>query len=403
MITPRNPSRRLASVGLSVRGPLVAAMVAFLVVVCQVARSAEASGGGPEPAAVARDSSPGVPPATVAPSRQVRVPAAGERPAYWAFVPPGTSAPRTILLALHGMGQSGEAIGGQMLPFALEQNWVVVSPTLDYGEWRDPDGLARAEARLLPQILEVVDHARRELGIATRERIVVFGFSRGAHAAARLGLLFPARIVSIAAASGGVYTLPGATARNASGRLVTAPFPFGTTDFVRHFSRAVDVGAISRVQYWVGVGANDNRDADVPRTWDAFLGRNRLERGARFARAMEAAGSVTRFAVLPNMGHELAPPAIADGIGFLAGSLTFDALRANGWRWRPAPVPPPSTPRIAAPVRFVPPISFEVPLETALALSAMVPLRSSSRLPLSERPPVVVAPWARVVGRHVAQ
>ncbi|MCX5990708.1 MAG: hypothetical protein NTV35_16995, partial [Chloroflexi bacterium] len=66
------------------------------------------------------------------------VPANGERPAFWYFVPSGPKVPRVAVIALHGMGQKGDAIGGQLMPFAQARNWVIIAPTLDYGEWRDP-------------------------------------------------------------------------------------------------------------------------------------------------------------------------------------------------------------------------------------------------------------------------
>jgi poly(3-hydroxybutyrate) depolymerase len=333
-------------------------------------RGTEAAGPNTADAEAVREASSAHEAPEMTPSREVRVPASVTRPAYWAFVPTGTAAPRTILLSLHGMGQVGESLGGQLTPFAQERNWVVIAPTIDYGEWRDPERLAMAETRVLPQVLAAVDHARRELGVATRDRIVVFGFSRGAHAAARLGLLYPNRVVAVAAASGSAYTLPTATARNGSGRAITTPFPLGTADISKYFSVSFDAPAVARVQYWVGVGANDDRDADAPRAWDAVLGRNRLERAARFATAMEQAGCVTRISVMAGAGHELLPPAIDDAVRFLVAAVIIDGLRDA----RPTPirvVPPRTAPRAVS----LNPATMAVPPDSVVAPTAMMALR----------------------------
>jgi poly(3-hydroxybutyrate) depolymerase len=333
----------------------------------------------------------------VAPSRLAQYAATGSRPAYWAFIPSGSTAPRTILLALHGIGQVGDSLGGQLMPFAQQQNWVIVAPTIDWGEWRDPDRLALAEARVLPQVLDVVDHARRELGVPTRDRIIVYGFSRGAHAAARLGLLYPSRVVAVAAASGSAYTLPTATARNGAGRPVDAPFPIGIGNITRYFGKTVDPSAISRVQYWVGVGANDDRDSDAPRAWDAVLGKNRLERAGRFANAMEQAGCVTRISVTAGAGHELLPPAIDDSVRFLAGALRIDSL----WEARHAsrPASPSQTPR--ARDALVPGI-VDLPPDSFVQPTAMLPLRAGAS-PISQATFTSKLAWTRLVARYVAQ
>ena len=382
--------------GVSVLRRGLFAVVFALLLVATATANAEASAPGEAPIETAADAIPGPESPAVTPSRQVQVPASASRPAYWAFVPTGTSAPRTILLALHGIGQVGDSLGGQLMTFAQEQNWIVVAPTIDYGEWREPERLALAEARVLPQVLDVVDHARRELGVATRERIVVFGFSRGAHAAARLGLLYPNRVVAIAAASGSAYTLPTATARNGAGRPVAAPFPIGTADIARYFGKSVDETAVSRVQYWVGVGANDDRDSDAPRAWDAVLGKNRLERAARFANAMEQAGCVTRISVMAGAGHELLPPAIDDGVRFLAAALTIDGLREpRSTSIKAAPAR--ATPRIVGPISA----SVELPPDSLLPPTAMMPLRPGAALVQDSFSPKAV--WTRLVARYVAQ
>jgi len=368
-----------------------------LVMLVMATRGAEASGANPELTAISGELSPAPPASAVTPSRQTQVPATTTRPAYWAFVPTGDASPRTILLALHGMGQVGGSLGGQLMPFAQERNWVIVAPTINYGEWRDPDRLALAEARVLPQVMDVVDHARRELGVATRQRIVVFGFSRGAHAAARLGLLYPSQVVAVAAASGSAYTLPTETARNGAGRPISAPFPLGTGNIGKYFSKVVEPAAVARVQYWVGVGANDDRDSDAPRAWDLALGKNRLERAARFANAMEQVGCVTRIFVTAEAGHELLPPAMDDGVRFLAAAITIDSLREPklGAVRSAASVASTKVSAVTATTHlYLPPESLTPP-------TAMLPLRAGAvEIPGNVVPKSL---WNRLVTRYTAQ
>lgn len=250
-------------------------------------------------------------------SFRMNVPAADGRPPYWAYVPPASTAPCTIVLAMHGLGQRGDTIGEPLVAAAAAGNWVVVAPTIEYGDWIDPNRLAATEPRVMRQALDAVDHARRTLGVATNPTMLAIGFSRGAQTVARLGILEPARFHAVATASGGAYTLPTETAPDTSGRLIAAPFPFGVGNALGAIGRFVDPEAIATVRFWVGVGANDTSVADLPRQWDRFLGRNRVERATRFANALRRVGAVVQLTVIPGVGHELTPATITSAVNFL--------------------------------------------------------------------------------------
>ena len=260
-------------------------------------------------------------PASEAPLRKtgerVEIGRDGARPAYWAFLPPQSTAPCTIVLAMHGLGQRGDTIGEPLRGAAAANNWVVVAPTIEYGDWIDPNRLATTEPRVMRQALDAVDHARRTLGVATNATMLAIGFSRGAQTVARFGILEPARFHAVAAASGGAYTLPTETAPDTSGRLIAAPFPFGVGNALGAIGRFVDPEAIATVRFWIGVGANDTSVADLPRQWDRFLGRNRVERATRFANALRRVGAVVQLTVIPGVGHELTPATIASAASFL--------------------------------------------------------------------------------------
>ena len=63
-----------------------------------------------------------------------------------------------------------------------------------------------------------------------------------------------------------------------------------------------------------GVGTADANPADVARAWDAVGGTTRLERGSRFAQALEQLNVPTRFQTYPGVGHTFTPAMRADAI-----------------------------------------------------------------------------------------
>ncbi len=355
-------------------------------------------------------------------SRQISVPANGERPAFWVFVPSGPNVPRVAVIALHGMGQKGDAIGGQLMPFAQARNWVIIAPTLDYGEWRDPDQLVKSEPRIVRQVIDVVDHFKEVTGVPIQPRFITFGFSRGAQTATRLGMIYPDRVIGVGAASAGTYTLPTRTVPSPSGP-IPAPFPFGSDGIEQKLGRPVIIDSVKKVSYWIGVGELDSKDADVPRQWDTYQGKNRLERAERFARAVQDAGCVTRLFKTTGVGHELPPRAIDDAVRFLSATVDADLARTGAHAVRVLPVDPSQNtvgglampglpPMLSTPppsrTSSVAPWPRDISGDTMITLSSFMPLQSG-------RMPVRVAPttgdkardpsnllW-RLVGRYIAQ
>src|SRR5947208_5086742 len=56
-----------------------------------------------------------------------------------------TGQPLQVLVVLHGMGGSGEQIASQLVAQADRNHWLLVAPTIDYGDWTDPAQIAREE------------------------------------------------------------------------------------------------------------------------------------------------------------------------------------------------------------------------------------------------------------------
>ncbi|MSQ42632.1 MAG: hypothetical protein EXR45_00270 [Chloroflexi bacterium] len=354
-------------------------------------------------------------------SRQFSVPANGDRPGFWVYVPAGPNVPRVAVIALHGMGQKGDAIGGQLMPFAQARNWVIIAPTLDYGEWREPDQLVKSEPRIIRQVMDVVSHVQGgSTGVSIQYRFLTFGFSRGAQTATRLGLIYPDRVIGVGAASAGTYTMPTRTVTTTSGTFA-APFPFGTDGIDQKLGRTVNLDAVKQVRYWIGVGELDSKDADVPRQWDIFQGKNRAERAEKFARAVQDAGCVTRFLKTRGVGHELPTPVIDDAVRFLSATVDADLARTGTRAVRVLPLDPGQTsvggvtmpglpPALSTPpasrTSTTAPWPWELSMDNLVSPSSSMPLLSG-RVPV-RIPPIIVDKardpstlWWRLVGRHI--
>ena len=282
-------------------------------------------GGCALPAALAaQDGAPAplppvaAPPAAVLPAQEVQVAATAEHPAYTLYTPEGPLVPRTALVVLHGMGSNGPSLAARFLPSARAQDWVVVAPTVAYGDWRNPDQLVPEMLLQLPQLGRLLDAIPAETGVPLQERVLLFGFSRGGQAALRFTLLFPERVHAVASLSAGTYTLPVRSVKTAAGAAMAAPLPYGVADVEQLMGRSVDQAGLAAVRFWIGVGARDNVDGDVPRQWDPFVGKNRVERAQRFATTLAEMGCATEVAVVAGAGHEITGPMVEQAMQFLA-------------------------------------------------------------------------------------
>jgi len=300
--------------------------------------------GGPEPAlAVAYAAAP-------QPPREINVPAGPDHPAYTVYTPggPAGAQPSPIaVVALHGMGGTGPGIAAPILPFARAQGWTVIAPTISYGDWRDPTQLTNEELVLEPQLAAMLDDVPAETGVSLPPQVLLFGFSRGAQSALRFSMLYPERVLGVAACSAGTYTLPETAVKSVSGATMSAPLPYGVADAQQRLGRAIDPSALSGVRYLIGVGAQDKNEGDVPRQWDPYVGKSRLERAQRFSADLSRLGLSVQTVVVPDTGHELSGPMIDQVTGFLGG-VAADALAQQS---APAAPPPAPTAAPSAPVR----------------------------------------------------
>lgn len=225
--------------------------------------------------------------------------------------------PLRVLLALHGMGGNGAGFAKNLVADADVNGWVVIAPTLpynsDYMNWAQ---LREEDIRLSRTLHHLLDGLPERLGLKLYHHVFVYGFSRGAQLGHRFALLYPGYVETVAAISAGSYTMP-VEKRTEGNTLALVPFPFGVGDLPAQIGLAVDWTDLKRVSFWVGVGAKDNRAADVPRAFDPYCGRTRVERASAFNSALQAIGIDTRLFIFPNADHEITTDMRNSALGFI--------------------------------------------------------------------------------------
>ena len=223
---------------------------------------------------------------------------------YYVHVPPGVKAPAPVLVALHGMGGSGQGMCDGVRAWADREGWVLLGPTFNYGDWTNPAAVAAEEPRFLPRLGQMLDELPNRTGVVVQPRVVLYGFSRGAQLAARFTMLYADRVRGAVIMSGGTYTLPLREA-TVAGSAQPLPYPFGVADVRQRFGRDADLDALRGVPFWIGVGAEDNDPAAVPAQWSPYIGNTRVERARRFAETLQVLQVPVQETEFPGLGHDI--------------------------------------------------------------------------------------------------
>ena len=276
----------------------------------------------PAAAVVAEVGTPAAPAAPAAPPRPEPLVAPGSEfmlGDYFVHIPPSINGKLEVLVALHGMGGEGRAFCEAMLSRADRERWVVVAPTFAYGDWRDPNQVAREESsRFIPRLHQFLqDELPARTGLDLEPRTAFYGYSRGAQLAQRYAMVYPGHTQGVAALSAGTYTLPVPQAE-VNGRPVALTYPFGTADLQERFGRGFDGAALQRIPFWIGVGANDRNPADLPRQWDPFMGDTRVARAEAFTRRMADLGVPIQLSLFPGVDHSITDEMRNRAIDFIA-------------------------------------------------------------------------------------
>lgn len=224
------------------------------------------------------------------------------------------AAPLQVLVALHGMGGSGEEFATNVLAEAERNQWLLIAPTINYGDWTDPTQIAGEDPRLIRWLDDLLDTLPSYVEAPVKPRVLLLGHSRGAQLAHRFALFEPERVLAVAALAAGTYTLP--VERTDQGSMIR--FPFGIGDMKSISGHAFSKRRlIEDTEFWLGVGSEDNNPGDLPRAWDAYLGTTRVQRARSFQQAMHNLGARAVLVNFRGVPHALSPDMTATACSFL--------------------------------------------------------------------------------------
>jgi pimeloyl-ACP methyl ester carboxylesterase len=224
--------------------------------------------------------------------------------------------PLQALIALHGMGGNGVDFGNALASAADAHGWLIVAPTINYGDWTDPVQITREDPALVAWLSDYVRHLADRTGFTVQPRVLVFGHSRGAQLGLRFTEIHPEVVAGVAAVSAGTYTLPFSRDSHTGTAL---QFPFGIADLATtDGGQAFDARQFESVPVWIGVGGADSNEADVPDAWDPYIGLDRLNRAKSFTQALQTLGADVALTVFPNTDHTLTDEMRSAGCDALA-------------------------------------------------------------------------------------
>lgn len=249
-------------------------------------------------------------------------------PGLYIYIPGSAarSQPAQILVALHGMGGNGGAFCQGLLGAAERNGWIVVAPTFKYQDYKNPELVLQDDTTFLPRLQAILDSVPERTGLATREKALLYGHSRGGQAVHRFATFYPERTLGVAALSAGSYTLPLHSLPD-DGRSQALPLPYGVANLGAHLGREFNDEAFKRVPFQIAIGGQDRNSAETPRAWDPYLGQTRVERATAYTKALQALGVKATLKVYPDAGHAVTPQMQADALDFLQGVVKANAAQ----------------------------------------------------------------------------
>jgi predicted esterase len=234
--------------------------------------------------------------------------------------------PLQVLVAVHGMNGNGVAFAAPLRSTAERNGWILVAPTFHYRDNITPAGVLRDDTVLLPRLKQYLDDLPAKTGLPIRQKVLLYGFSRGAQIVHRFAEFYPGRTLAVALFAAGNYTLPVSTL-DVRGTLTTLDLPFGIADLRAYTGAPFDAAAFRAVPFFIGVGAADDRAGDAPPAWDAYEGVTRLARAQFFAGELNRIGVDASLALFPGVGHEITPEMRDQALAFLTRRAVSEADR----------------------------------------------------------------------------
>jgi len=277
-------------------------------------------------------------------SQGALVPRGFEGTDYYIYVPGAAhnDQPMTALVALRGVGDDAEHFAASLVPAAEENGWVLVVPHFIYGDWKKVETLKSEEETTLSWLDSLLGLLPDETSLQLRPRVLLYGFSRGAQAAHRFAFMYPRRVLAVASMSAGSYTLP----TDRSPTLTPLEFPMGVGDLSRYCGQRFNLEALRQVAFWVGVGEMDDSPDDVPRSFDQYIGSNRVERARNFAKALQDHGVSVELTIVPRLGHQESEASRRAALTFLR-ALDIERNQQSTDAVKPQPSPTEKPPQQA--------------------------------------------------------
>ena len=214
--------------------------------------------------------------------------------------------PLPVLVAVHGMGGDGKSFSQNLITRAEQDGWIVVAPTFQYQDYHDPNLVRQDDTAMLPRLKRLIDDLPAQTGLPIRQKVLLYGFSRGAQIVHRFAEFYPDRTLAVALFSAGSYTLP----------TTALTFPFGVSDLQRYTDTSFNADAFRLVPFFLGVGGADSNPEDAPRAWDAE-GTTRIARAQSFAQTLTSLGLAASFAIFPDIGHDVTADMRGQAMSFL--------------------------------------------------------------------------------------
>jgi predicted esterase len=237
---------------------------------------------------------------------------------YFLYVPTNAASrgPLQILVTVHGMGGDGTSFCQNLINHAEQNNWVIVSPTFHYQDYKDANSVLQDDTTMLPRLMQIINALPQQTGLQFKDKVLVYGFSRGAQMAHRFAEFYPERTLAVALFAAGSYTLP-MSSMTVGGAPTTMNLPFGTANLQQYTNAPFNLAAFAKIPFFIGVGGADNNPADTPRAWDAYQGQTRIARAQAFGNVLRNLGMDESVTVFPNVGHDVTSDMRAQAMAFL--------------------------------------------------------------------------------------
>ncbi|MGI8687288.1 MAG: hypothetical protein ACR2M3_01800 [Thermomicrobiales bacterium] len=237
---------------------------------------------------------------------------------FFLYIPTNAAArgPLQVLVTVHGMGWNGTSFCQNLINRAEQDGWILVSPTFHYRDNFNPAMVLQDDTELLPRLAQYIDDLPAKTGLPIRDKVLLYGFSRGAQIVHRFAEFYPDRTLAVALFAAGTYTLPVPT-MNVNGTPTTLNLPYGVADLQQYTDAPFDAAAFRRVPFFIGVGGADDHAGDAPPAWDAYNGVTRLARSENFARTLQNFGLNASLTVYPGVGHDITSDMRGQAMTFL--------------------------------------------------------------------------------------